>query len=149
MSNKYKSADLLLKLYEMRREPVMREARNWMMTFSPESTNEVMQTMVDAQQSAYFRMVVTYWDMACSFANHGAIDEEMFGDVSGERVVVFAKIEPFLEELRGIMKSPKYLHNLEKNVMKIDNAKEVLAGRREMMKRMMQARAEAAKAAEA
>jgi hypothetical protein len=149
MSNKYKSADLLLKLYEMRREPVMREARNWMMGFFPESTKDVMQAMIDAQQSAYFRMVVTYWDMACSFVNHGAIDEEMFGDVSGERVIVFAKIEPFLEELRGVMNSPKYLHNLEKNVMKIDNAKEVLAGRREMMKRMMQARAEATKTTEA
>ena len=149
MSNKYKSADLLLKLYEMRRESVMREARNWMMGFFPESANDVMQVMLDAQQGAYFRMVVTYWDMACSFVNHGAIDEAMFSDVSGERVVVFAKVEPFLEELRGMMNSPKYLHNLEKNVMKIDNAKEVLAGRREMMKRMMQARTEAAKAAEA
>lgn len=142
MSNKYKSADLLLKLYDLRREPVMREARNWMMGFFPESANDVMQTMLDPKQGAYFRMVATYWDMACSLVNHGAIDPEMFGDVSGERVVVFAKIEPFLEELRGMMNSPKYLHNLEKNVMKIDNAKEVLAGRREMMKRMMQARAE-------
>lgn len=141
MSNKYKSADLLLKLYETRREAVMREARNWMIGFFPESADDVMKAMMDAQQGAYFRMVTTYWDMACSFVNHGAIDAEMFGDVSGERVVVFAKIEPFIEELRGMMNSPKYLYNLEKNVMKIDNAKEVLAGRREMMKRMAQARA--------
>lgn len=142
MSNKYESADLLLKLYEARREPVMREARNWMMGFTPESTSDVMQAMISAQQGAYFRMVVTYWDMACSFVNHGAIDEEMFSDASGERIVVFAKIEPFLEEMRGVMNSPKFLYNLEKNVMKIDNAKVVLAARREMLKRMMQTRAE-------
>lgn len=141
MSNKYKSADLLLKLYEMRRDPVMREARNWMMTFFPESADDIMKAIIDSKQGAYFRMVTSYWDMASSFVNHGAIDEAMFGDVSPERVVVFSKIEPFLEELRGMMNSPKYLHNLEKNVMKIDNAKEVLASRREMLKRMAQARA--------
>lgn len=133
----------------MRREPVMREARQWLQGFFPESADDIMKVMMDVKQGAYFRMVTTYWDMACSFVNHGAIDGEMFGDVSGERVVVFAKIEPFLEDLRGMMSSPKYLHNLEKNVMKIDNVKEVLASRREMMKRMMQARLEAAKAAEA
>ena len=145
--SKYKSADLILRLYEMRREPVMREARNWMIGFFPESSQDIMQAVMDPKLSAYFRMVVTYWDMACSLVNHGAIDDEMFRDASGEYIIVFAKVEPFLEEMRATMQSPGYLKNLEKFVMKMDNAKEVLATRRETMKRWMQAREEMSKAA--
>jgi hypothetical protein len=146
-SSKYESADLILKLYEMRREPVMREARNWMIGFSPESAQDIMQALINPQTSAYYRMVTTYWDMACSLVNNGAIDEQMFTDAAGEHVVIFSKIEPFLEELRQTMQNPNILKNLEMLVMRIPNAKEVLAGRREMMKRLMQAREEMAKAA--
>lgn len=142
--SKYKSADLILRLYETRREPVMREARKWVISFFPESSQDVMQTMINAETSAYYRMVTTYWDMAASFVNHGAIDEEMFMDVSGEAVIVFAKIEPYLEEIRTLLGSPNYLKNLEKLIMRQDNAKEMLASRREQMKRWMQARAETA-----
>jgi hypothetical protein len=145
--SKVESADLILKLYDLRREEKMREARNWMISFFPESTAEIMQTMINAETSAYFRMVTTYWDMAASFVNHGAIDEEMFLESSGESIIVFSKIEPFLEEMRQIMGSPKYLHNLETLIMKMPDAKEMLASRREMMKRMMQMRAEMSKTA--
>ncbi|MGI8494786.1 MAG: DUF4760 domain-containing protein, partial [Pyrinomonadaceae bacterium] len=88
-----------------------------------------------------------YWDMAASFVNHGAIDEQMFLDTNGEAVVVFSKIEPFLEELRSNLGNPSYLLNLETLIMKIPNAKEMLAARREMMKRWMLARSEAARSA--
>ena len=142
--SKTDSAGLILKLYELRREITMREARNWMMTFFPESAQDVMHTMVGAQTGAYYRMVTTYWDMAASFVNHGAIDEEMFADAHGEHIIVFSKIEPFLAEVREAMGSPKYLKNLEMVIMKMPDAKEMLAGRREMMQRMMQARKEMA-----
>ena len=78
--SKAESADLILKLYETRREPVMREARSWAISFLPESAQDVMQVMINPETSAYYRMVMTYWDMAASFVNHGAIDEEMFAD---------------------------------------------------------------------
>jgi hypothetical protein len=146
-SKEYESADLILKLYEMRREPVMREARNWMIGFFPESIQDITQAMVNPQTSAYYRMVTTYWDMAASFVNNGAIDEKMFNDAAGEHVIVFSKIEPFLSELREIVGSPNALKNLETLVMKMPNAKETLASRREMMKRWKQAREEMAKAA--
>ena len=80
--------------------------------------------------------------MAASFVNHGAIDEEMFADAHGEHVLVFSKVEPFLEEIRTILQSPKFLSNLERLIMKAPDAKEMLAARREMLKRWMQARAE-------
>lgn len=144
MSKEYESADLILKLYEMRREPVMREARNWVIGFFPESAQDIMQTMVNPQTSAFYRMVTTYWDMAASFVLNGAIDEKMFNDAAGEHVVVFSKIEPYLEEVRQIMQNPNVLKNLETLVMRMPNAKETLAARRETMKRWMKARQEMA-----
>lgn len=121
----------------------MREARAWVIPFFPESAGDIMQAMISAETSAKFRMVTTYWDMAASFVNHGAIDEEMFTEITGEHIVVFSKIEPFLEELRETL-GPNYLKNLEILIMKQPDAKEMLAARREMMKRWMQARAETA-----
>ena len=143
--SKVESADLIMKLYDLRREEKMREARNWFVGFFPNSTEEIMQTALNSETSAYYRMVVSYWDMAASFVNHGAIDEEMFMEVSGECILVFAKIEPYLAELREIIKRPKMLTNLEKLVMRQPDAKEMLATQREMMQRWAQARADAAK----
>lgn len=145
--SKAESADLILKLYDLRREPVMREARNWVISFFPESMQDIMQTMINAETSAYFRMVTSYWDMAASFVNHGAIDEDMFADAHGEHIVVFSKIEPFLAEIRETMGSPNYLKNLETLIMRMPDAKEMLDKRREMMKRWMQTRAEMSKSA--
>ena len=139
--SKVESAELILKLYELRREEKMREARNWVISFFPESTADVMQAMINAETSAKFRMVSTYWDMAASFVNHGAIDEEMFADAVGEHIVVFSKIEPFIDELRQTF-GTRYMKNLETLIMKQPDAKEMLAARREMMKRWMLARAD-------
>ncbi len=145
--SKVESAELILKLYDLRREAKMRKARTWMITFFPESTQDIMQAMISAETSAYYRMVVTYWDMAASFVNHGAIDEEMFTDAHGEHFVVFSKIEPFLSELRETMGNPNVLKNLEKLVMRQPDAKEKLAFARESMKRWMQMRSEMSKSA--
>lgn len=142
--SKAESADLILKLYDLRREETMREARKWFVTFMPETTQDVMKAMLDDTSSAYYRMVISYWDMAAGLVNHGAIDADMFLDSGGECVLVFSKLEPFIEELRAIVGSDKFLRNLETLIMTIPDAKEVLAGRREMIKRMMQARAEMA-----
>ena len=133
--SKAESADLILKMYELRREAKMREARNWFVTFFPESAEDILQTAINPEFGAYYRMVVSYWDMAASFVNHGAIDEEMFMDTAGECIIVFSKIEPFLEGLRETTKRPKMLTNLEKLVMRQPDAKEMLATQREMMKR--------------
>jgi len=143
--NKTESADLILKLYELRREATMREARNWMISFFPESAAEIMQAMISAETSAYYRMITSYWDMAASLVNHGAIDEEMFADTNGEHIIVFSKIEPYLSELRETIGSPKMMANLETLIMRQPDAKEMLAGRREMMKRFADARREMAK----
>jgi hypothetical protein len=131
LSTPYESATLLIRLYELRREPTMREARNWYArSFNPASIEELMQT-VGGPNSAHFRMVTSYWDMAASFVLNQAIDQQMFADANGEHVVVFAKIEPLLAEYRGKMGNPAYLGSLEKLVMAMPNAKERLATLRE------------------
>ncbi|MBA4122052.1 MAG: hypothetical protein H0X72_06280 [Acidobacteria bacterium] len=143
--SKAESAELILKLYDLRREATMREARNWMISFFPESAAEIIQAILNKETSAYYRMVVTYWDMAASFVNHGAIDEEMFTDAHGEHFVVFSKIEPFLPELRETMGNPNILGNLEKLIMRQPDAKEKLAKARESMKRWIEASREMSK----
>lgn len=140
--NKVESADLILKLYDLRREETMRKARNWFISFFPESVDEIFQTMIDEQTSAYYRMVISYWDMAASFVNQGAIDEEMFNETSGEHIVVFCKIYPFLKELRERFENPNMYGNLEKLIMRMPDAEELLTKRREMMKQWMQMRKE-------
>ena len=92
-------------------------------------------------------MVTSYWDMAAGFVNRGAIDEEMFHDSAGECLVVFSKVEPYIHEVRTIIGNQKMLANLEALVMRLPDAKTLLAERREMIKRMMAARAGMSKGA--
>jgi hypothetical protein len=139
MTDKAKSAELILKLYDLRRESVMREARSWFFTFSPESIEDIQRAGM-GEHSAYYRMVTSYWDMACSFVNHGAIDPEMFNDANGEHVVVYAKLQPFLEQLRATV-SPAYMQHIEKVVVAMPNIEERITRMREMMRRMAQMRA--------
>ena len=141
MTDKVQSAELILKLYDLRREAVMREARNWFFTFNPQSAEEILRVSM-GEHGGYLRMVTTYWDMACSFVNHGAIDAEMFNDATGEQVFVYAKIQPFLEEVRAIG-NPTYMQHLERAVLAMPHAEERLARVREMSKRVAEARASA------
>ena len=135
----YESADLLLKLYDLRRETKMRDARTWFIGFTPESTDDLFATL-QGPSSASFRMVATYWDMAASFVLNGAIDEQMFNDANGEHVLVFAKLEPFLAEYRQRLGSDSYFAQLEKLVVKQPGIKEVLAATRERFRAMAAAR---------
>ena len=145
---KHDDADLILKLYELRREPVMREARNWFFSFNPTNAAEYMEAMM-SEHSGHLRMVISYWDMAASFVNNGAIDEQMFNDANGEHLFIFAKIEPILEELRQQWNQPEMLKHFETLVRRVPNSTEKLAGIRERIK-MIQARmAERARAANA
>ena len=142
---KQADADLILRLYEIRREPVMREARNWFFSFNPTSASEYLATMM-GEHSGHARMVVSYWDMAASLVNNGAIDEQMFNDANGEHLFIFAKIEPILEELRQAMNQPDMLRHFETLVRRIPNHQEKLAAMRERIKMIQAMMAEQAKA---
>jgi hypothetical protein len=114
----------------------MRQARDWFATgFYPESTQDILNVLV-GEHSAKFRMVTSYWDMAAAFVHFGAITEEMFNAINTEHVVVYAKLEPFLAELRAMPGVPPYLYlkHLEPVVLRIPDAQERVAAMRRYMK---------------
>jgi hypothetical protein len=132
--SKAESADLILKLYDLRRETKMREARNWIFGFNPTSVDEYFQTMMDPEVGGYLRMVTSYWEMAAALVNQGAIDADLFNETAGEHIFVFAKIEPLLADLRERFQSPDVFKNLEKLIQDDPKGAEKLARTREMMK---------------
>ncbi|HKP45229.1 MAG TPA: hypothetical protein VJT50_01400, partial [Pyrinomonadaceae bacterium] len=129
MSTEHESMMGILKLYELRSEPTMREARDWFaIRFFPESTQDILDVLV-SEHSAQFRMVASYWDMASAFVVFGAINDEMFNAINTEHVAVYAKLEPFLAELRAMPGIPPYLFlkHLEPVVLRIPDARERVA----------------------
>ena len=134
--SKQAEADLILKLYELRREPVMREARNWFFTFNPKTIDDFT-TVLTSDKSGYYRMVTSYWDMAASLVNNGAIDAKMFHDANGEHVFVYAKVEPFLAELRATG-NPETLVHLEKLVKEMPNGEARLKFVRERVQKLIE-----------
>lgn len=143
---KYEEADLLLKLYDLRREAVMREARNWYFSFNPTSVQDVMETMV-GDHSGHLRMVISYWDMACALVNNGAIDEDLFNQTNGEHIFIYMKIEPVLEDIRTMFDNPDFLKNLETLVKRIPDIEKKLPAMRERMGKFAEMRAAKAQAA--
>lgn len=146
--SKHHDADLILKLYDLRREETMRKARNWIIGFNPNSMQDILDAIMDEQSSAYFRMATSYWEMAASLVNNGAIDEEMFNDANGEHLVVFAKLQPFLADIR-VQFSPRAYQHLEKLAMRLPDADQRLAEIRDRFRRMAAMRAERTQAKEA
>jgi hypothetical protein len=136
---KHDDAELILKLYDLRRETVMREARNWWFTFNPTSIQDVMTTMM-GEHSGYMRMVLSYWDMACALVLSGAIDEELFNTTNGEHLVVYMKIEPVLEELRTTFDNPDFAKSLETVVKRMPNIEARMASMRERFARFQELR---------
>ncbi|HEX8129069.1 MAG TPA: hypothetical protein VF527_08215 [Pyrinomonadaceae bacterium] len=146
MTNKQEDANLILRLYELRREETMRKARDWFTTeFNPTSTKDLLAVMVGDQSSAY-RMVSTYWDMAAAFVNHGAIDEQLFNDIHFEHIAVYAKIQPFLAEFRALTGAPYYLTHLEQLILRMPDVEERLATMRRFMKRRLDVKTASANA---
>lgn len=133
----------ILKLYEMRSEARMREARSWFFTeFAPQSGKEIVRLMLSGErESAFYRMVTSHWDVAASFVNNGGIDEKLFLEGNTEHMVVFAKLQPFLNELREVIGEPEYLSNLERLVMRVPDAEKKLANRRKLLERWAQSKA--------
>lgn len=135
--SKYKDADLILKLYDLRREKTMREARTWFFTFNPQGPQDFMDVLT-GDKSGLYRMVISYWDMACSLVNNGAIDAEMFNDANGEHIFVYAKMEPFIPMLREQMGAPQFLAHLEKTVKEIPDYEQRLATIRDRMAKLIE-----------
>ncbi|MFN3325630.1 MAG: hypothetical protein ACK5AZ_19205 [Bryobacteraceae bacterium] len=111
----YDDANLILRLYEIRREEKMRAAREWFAkNFRPKSFAELNQLCpAGSQENAYYRMVVTYYEMAASFITSGVLSSELFFQSGLELMLVWERIRPILPELRETFKHPGLYKNLE------------------------------------
>ena len=112
----YDDANLLLKLYELRREEKMREARAWFVTnFKPRSVDEMLKLCPPgSSENAKMRQVVTYWDMAASFVSMGVLNPEMFFVNNREFLLVWVRVRRYLPELREKYGDARYFEHLEK-----------------------------------
>ncbi|MBV9300819.1 MAG: hypothetical protein JOY62_10125 [Acidobacteriaceae bacterium] len=131
--SKQEEAGLILKLYELRRDETMRKARNWFIVeFHPNSLEDYTNAMF-SENSAYLRMVATYWEMAAALVNNGAIDLKLFDETNGEHFVVFAKLEPLLPAIRA-EHGEQVLRNLEKLIEDTPKSRQRVEFVRERMK---------------
>lgn len=139
-------AELILKLYDLRREAEIRKARNWwFVNFWPENADDFMKIALAAgtQENNWLRQVPGYWDLAASLVVHGTLNETLFLEpaFSGEMFLIFAKIHPFLKEVREKTQNPRMLANVENVIKKSKASRERLkfveqrmAARRKQMK---------------
>lgn len=118
----YQDADVLLKLYDLRREERMRKARVFVSTkFSAQNLQEHLSKYPPgSDENAYFRQVVTYWEMAASIVNSGALDEKLFFENCGEHFVVWEKIKHLVPEARKAYKNPLLYKNLESSAQRYE-----------------------------
>ncbi len=118
----HEQANLLLRLYEERREPRLREAREWFAAnFQPKTIEDVMQICPPGSQgNAFMRQVLSYWEMVAGIANRGLVDEELFFETTGEHWGAFEQVKPVLAAWRAMFSSPKFLANLEENCTRLE-----------------------------
>jgi hypothetical protein len=130
MPTTFESATLNLKLFDLRREPVLRDARQWFLAdFNPESFAELA-AIAGGPQNAAFRMVLGYWDMAASLVTAGAIEADAFRAAHGEIFLTLAKVYPFLSELRIAAGEPEFCRYIEAVVLGAPDAEAIMTRRR-------------------
>lgn len=134
MPTPFESGLLNLQLFELRREPVLRDARAWFTgEFNPETYEELV-TVVLSDRNAAFRMVLGYWDMAASLVTTGAIDAEAFRAAHGEIFAAFSKVQPFLAQLREASGEHDFCAHMEAVVMGAPGAEAILTRRRDALR---------------
>ena len=116
-------AEVIIKLYDLRREAEMRKARNWwLVTFWPETADDFLKIgmALGTQENN--------WEMCAGMVLHGAVNEDLFMEPSfcGEMFFIFAKVRPFLNELREKFQSPSMFSNIEKLINKSEKGRETL-----------------------
>ena len=130
-------AELVLKLYDLRREETMRKARHWItVEFNPQTFEEFEIPVKDwgSEHNRWFRQVTSYWEMAIAFVLHGALNADLFLDCNGEPLFIYAKFQPFLTEMRK--QNPNFLMRIERLLERYPAARE----RVEQITRALEAR---------
>lgn len=144
-------AQLILKLYDLRREAELRKARDWwVVTFSPQSADDFMKVSaaMGTPENNWLRQVLGYWGIAVSLVNHGALNRELFLEPSfcGEMVLIYVKVKPFLKEIREKMKNQQFLAGIESLITSTKKSREFLKRMETNLAARRKAMAEGAKA---
>lgn len=133
--------NLMLKFYELRREPRLRQAREWFTrNFNATTIEEAMKNHpFGSEGNTFMRMTLSYWDMAANLVNRGLIDEELFFETTGEQWLVWERIKPLVPAWRAAFKNPHVFSNLEQHCKRLDAWREKRApGSTEAMRQVMQ-----------
>jgi hypothetical protein len=143
----YHDAELILKLYELRREPVMREARAYFAAL-PANLDSMMAVAADPmnKQNSYVRQVCGYWEMVAALIVHGTLNALLAYDTLQEMYFVYAKVQPVLVEFRQKSGMVEFFSNVQKVVEGSAEGRERIARLQKRQADMARARAEAAKA---
>ena len=147
----HEQANLMLRLYELRREPRLRQARSWFMErFSAATPEEMMQKYPPgSEEITSVRMVVSYWDMCASIVNRGLVDDELYFESNGEAWVVWQKLCHLAPTMRATYKNPTMFEHLESLAKRLEEWRERRApGSSEVLRQMFQQRAQVAKSNE-
>ena len=147
----HEQAQLQLKFYDLRREARLRQARDWFSkNYFADNFDEAMKIApMGTEAGTSYMMVVSYWDQACAYLNHGLLNEDLFFETSGEFFFVWERVKPAIKEGRKRFANPLFLANLEKAATRFETwiegrAPGHVTAMREFMKQM---RAQAQKAA--
>lgn len=139
----FEQAELQIKLFDLRREARLRQARDWFnQKFFANTMEEALRVApMGTEAGISFMMVVSYWDQVCAYLNHGLLHEDLFFETNGEFFWVFERVRPTLEEGRKMFSSPLFLGNLEKAAHRFETwiekrAPGHVAAMRQMMKQM-------------
>jgi hypothetical protein len=149
----YEQGKLQLKMYDLRREARLRQAREWFFK------NYFVETMDDfkkvapmgTEQGAFAMMVLTYWDQACAYLNYGLLHEDLFFETSGEFFGIWERVKPLIVETRKLFLNKDFLGHLEKAAQRYEAWSEKrnpgnIAHMRQFMKQMREQMTAAAKA---
>lgn len=149
----HEQANLMLRLFEIRREARLRQAREWFVAkYEAVKPEEMMKKYPPgSDENTHIRMVTSYWEMCAGLVNRGLIDDELFFENGGEAWLVWDKIQGFVAAWRVAMKNPMIFANLEAMIQRMDAWRERKApgsteAMRQMMQQMAQMRAKAGSA---
>lgn len=142
----HEQVNLMLRLYDIRREPRLREAREWFMTHFNATTAEEMMKLCPpgSQENAFMRMVISYWEMVAGIVNRGLIEQDFFFENSGEQWGVWERLKPILPVWRTMFKNPHVFEQLEEHNKRLEAWREKRApGSTEAMRQLMAQMAQA------
>lgn len=145
----HQQADLLLKLYDLRREPRLRQARAWIISVPPLQSLQDLQAQCPpgSENNASLRQVISYWEMCAGMVNRGLIDEEFFFENTGEQWVVWERVKGAIADIRAAFKNPYFAKHLEEHVARLEAWREKRApGSNEAIRAYIRSMAEAAAA---